>query len=106
MLRRFAGKVVVILLKKYVLQAVGSLQLCGGFEAAIHAMRDIFNDDSREGIVLIDAENDFNSINRKAMLHNLIFICPVIAIYTYRTVTCVQLDCLSSVEKNYYLTRV
>ena len=29
--------------------------------------------------LLIDAENAFNSINRKVMLHNLKFICPVIA---------------------------
>ena len=44
-------------------------------------MHDIFNDDNTEGILVIDAENAFNSINRKAMLHNLKFICPVIAIY-------------------------
>ena len=28
---------------------------------------------------LIDAENAFNSINRKIMLHNLKFICLIIA---------------------------
>ena len=32
-------------------------------------------------VLLIDAENAFNSINRKVMLHNLKFICPVIATY-------------------------
>ena len=30
-------------------------------------------------VLLIDAENAFNSINRKVMLHNLKFICPIIA---------------------------
>ena len=30
-------------------------------------------------VLLIDAENAFNSINRKVMLHNLKFICSVIA---------------------------
>ena len=30
---------------------------------------------------LIVAENAFNSINRKVMLHNLEFICPIIATY-------------------------
>ena len=30
---------------------------------------------------LIDAENVFNSMNRKVMLHNLEFICPIIATY-------------------------
>ena len=47
MLRRIAGKAVMILLKKDVLQAAGSLQLCGGqgavSEAAIHAMHDVIN---------------------------------------------------------------
>ena len=29
----------------------------------------------------VDVENAFNSINRKVMLHNLKFICPIIATY-------------------------
>ena len=49
MLRRIAGKAVMSLLKKDVLQAAGSLQLCGGqvagSEAAIHAMHDVINND-------------------------------------------------------------
>ena len=44
-------------------------------------MHDIFNDGNTEGILLIDAENAFNSINRKVMLHDWKFICPVIASY-------------------------
>ena len=32
-------------------------------------------------VLLIDAENTFNFINRKVMLHNLKFICPIIATY-------------------------
>ena len=83
MLGRIARKAVTILLKKDLLQAAGLLQLCGGkvarSAAAIHAMHDVFNDDNTEGILLIDAENAFNSINRKALFHNLKFICPVIA---------------------------
>ena len=85
MLRRIAGIAVIILLKKDVLQAVGSLQLWGGqivgSEAAIHEMHYVFNDDNMKGILLIDAENAFNSINRKVILHNLKFICPVFATY-------------------------
>ena len=49
MLRRIAGKAVMSLLKKDVLQAAGSLQLCGGqvagSEATIHAMHDFINND-------------------------------------------------------------
>ena len=86
MLKRIAGKAVIILLKKDILQAAGSLQLCGGqvagSKAAIHGMHDIFNDYRTEDILLIDAENAFNSINRKVvMLHNLKFVCPVIVTY-------------------------
>ena len=34
-----------------------------------------------DAVLSIEAENAFNSINRKVMLHNLKFICPIIAIY-------------------------
>ena len=34
-----------------------------------------------DAVLLIDAEIAFNSINRKVMLHNLKFICPIIATY-------------------------
>ena len=32
-------------------------------------------------VLLIDAENAFNSINHRVMLHNLEFICPIITTY-------------------------
>ena len=34
-----------------------------------------------DAVLLIDAEIALNSINRKVMLHNLKFICPIIATY-------------------------
>ena len=34
-----------------------------------------------DAVLLIDAENAFNSRNRKVMLHYLEFICPIIATY-------------------------
>ena len=91
-LRKIAGKVVMILLKKDVLRAAGSQQLCGGqiagSKAAIHAMHDVFNDDNTEGILLIEAENAFDSINRKVMLHNLKLLCPVIGTYILNCYMC------------------
>ena len=82
----------MILLKKDVLQAAGALQLCGGQAAepgaAIHARHYIFNDGNTEGILLIDAENSFNSINQKVMLHNLKFMCTVIATYISNCYMC------------------
>ena len=43
-------------------------------------MRHVANEDA-EAVLLIDAENAFNSINRKVMLLNLNFICPIITTY-------------------------
>ena len=43
-------------------------------------MRHVANEDT-EAVLLIDAENAFNSINRKVMLLNLNFICPIITTY-------------------------
>ena len=56
--------------KNDVMRSVGPLQLCAGqdagAEAAIHAMHDIFKNNESEAVLLIDTENAFNSINRKA----------------------------------------
>jgi hypothetical protein len=48
----------------------------GGIEVAVHAMRHIFEGDECEAVLLIDAENAFNKLNRKAALKNIKQICP------------------------------
>ena len=84
-LRRIAGKVVMKIAKNDVLKATGSLQVCAGHksgaEAAIHAMHDIFKDEETEAVLLIDAENAFNSINRTVMLRNISWSCPILSTY-------------------------
>ena len=54
-------------------QNVGTLHLCAGqaagIETAIHSMRHIYEDDNTEALLLVDAENVFNVLNRKAALH-------------------------------------
>ena len=58
-----------------------------GCEAAVHAMRSIFQASETEAVLVVDASNVFNSINRKAALHNVCIICPSLAqtlINTYR----------------------
>ena len=84
-LRRIAGKVVMKILKKDVMHAPGSLQLCAGQEAGakavIRAMTDIYNDKHSEAVLLVDAENLFNSINRNVMIHNVSVVCPAISTY-------------------------
>ena len=61
--------------KQDVLKATGSLQVCAGQEdgaqAVIYAVRDIFKDHSTEAVLLIDVDNTFNAINRKAKLQNI-----------------------------------
>ena len=39
-------------------------------------MREIFERDETEAILLVDAENAFNNLNREAALHNIKEICP------------------------------
>ena len=65
-LRRAIGKIVMKLLKRDVLKATGSLQLCAGqdagSEAAIHAVYEMFNKESTEAVLMEDASNAFNAI--------------------------------------------
>ena len=74
-LRRIAGKFVMCIAKKDVKDAARSLQVCtsqeAGSEAAIYAIYDVYHQDETEAVLLVDADNAFDSINRKAMLHNI-----------------------------------
>ena len=40
--------------------------LKGGAEAAIHSMRQIFQEDTTDAVILVDAANAFNRLNRQA----------------------------------------
>ena len=89
--RQIIAKAVLSIVKLDVLEAAGSLQLCAGQdagnEAAVHAMRAIFCDDSTEAVLLVDASNAFNCLNRQVALHNIQTLCPPLAnilINTYR----------------------
>ena len=79
-LRRIVGKVVVSNIREDIINAAGPLQTCAGLksgiEASIHAMRKVFEKDSTEAVLLVDAENAFNNLNRKAALHNIKELCP------------------------------
>ena len=75
------------IVKKDVTRAAGCLQLFAGqeagSEAAIHTMSDIYENNDTEAVLLVDAENAFNSINRKVLLHNTEYICPELATLIY-----------------------
>ena len=82
-LRRIAGKVIMSHIRKDLTSSVGSLQVCAGHKAGcesiIHAMHKIYEEDESEAILLADASNAFNSVNRKTFLHNIGIICPLLA---------------------------
>ena len=71
--------------KSRVIDASYSLQVCAGHksggEAAIHAMRDTFVVDETDAVLLIDALNAFNALNRAAVLHSIRVLCPTLATY-------------------------
>ncbi|XP_028417275.1 uncharacterized protein LOC114541674 [Dendronephthya gigantea] len=85
-LRRIIGKSIVFA-KPQIMDSAGDLQLCAGqqsgCEAAVHAMSKIFEEEETDAVLLVDATNAFNSINRKIMLHNIQYICPAMAVYTF-----------------------
>ena len=88
-LRRIMAKCVMKILKHDVIDASGSLQVCAGLkcgsEAAIHAMRKMFEADDNDAVLLVDASNAFNSLNRSAALHNIRILCPTLATFAINT---------------------
>ena len=84
-LRRIVGKIVSWTITNNIKQAVGLVQTCAnhgsGAEAAIHGINSIFDNEGTDTILLIDASNAFNCMNRKVALHNVQIICPIASIY-------------------------
>jgi len=82
MLRRLVGKAVTRQFKDNITEAAGGLQMCagqeGGCEAAIHAIKQAFDSDTSEAVLLVDANNAFNLLNREAALNNIKVSCPSI----------------------------
>ena len=85
------AKAILSVLRPDILSVAGSLQLCAGqeagCEAAVHAMRSIFAAEECNAVLLVDANNAFNTLNRQTALHNIRALCPTFAsvlINTYR----------------------
>ena len=72
-IRRILGKAIMSVVADDVRSAAGPLQLCcgqdAGCEAAVHAMRTVFEAEDTDAIV--DASNAFNNLNRLVALHNI-----------------------------------
>ena len=90
--RRIVSSATVSLLNPDLVAATAPLQTCaglpGGIEASIHAMRRIFNDEETDAILLVDARNAFNAMNRQAALHNIQYSCPELSTFVRNIYGC------------------
>ena len=89
-LRRLISRVVCMASRNDVELMCGSDQLCAGvrmgIEGAIHAVGELYeNSETDWGLLLIDATNAFNSINRKALLWNIRYLWPRASCYVFNT---------------------
>ena len=80
-LRQIASKVVVSHIREDIILAVGLLWVCAGqeieCESLVHAIHEVYEDQSSGAVLLVDASNAFNSINRNVFLH-ITIICRTV----------------------------
>ena len=76
------SKAILFMVKTNILEAAGNLQLCAGQEAGrkatVCAMHSLFHSSTTQAVLLADASNAFNSLNRHVSLHNLHYIFPLL----------------------------
>ena len=81
--RRIIGKSILKAVGDDIQEAAGPLQACAGHEAGceatVHAMKEIMSPEEIEAVLLVVANNAFNTINRQAALYNIGVICPAIS---------------------------
>ena len=82
--RRAIGKAVLIVLGDDVVNAAGVDQMCTGqpaaCEAVVHAVKKAFEREAFDGLLLVDADNAFNRLNRRVALLNIRHICPSLSV--------------------------
>ena len=80
--RRIIGETVARIVEQDVIDLTVPLRLCSGVpsacEATIYAMDSLFRGPDVEAILLVDASNAFNAVKRKAAMHNIPVVCPVL----------------------------
>ena len=90
--RRIIAKVVLTIVGSDVQETTGCWQMCGGqisgIEAAVHATRSAFELEENEAILLVDATNAFNTLNRQVALLNIRRLCPPIATILINSYRC------------------
>ncbi len=90
--QRIIAKALLSIAGPNIQDASSCQHLCGGqiagIEAAVYATRSAFESDDCKAVLLVDATNAFNALNRMVALHNIRRICPPIAtilINSYRS---------------------
>ena len=88
-IRRIIGKTIMMVLRPDVKHSAGALQTCAGqksgIEAAIHSMRELYQDANSDAMLPVDATNAFNSLSREAALNNVAITCPEFAQFLQNT---------------------
>ena len=97
--RGIIGKAILQVIGEDIREVAGARQLCAGqsagVEAAVHAIRELFTRDDSQGVLMVDAANAFNNINRQVALLNIYQLCPSISTIltnTYRVPTDLFID--------------
>lgn len=81
--RRIICRAIAAVLEADVMKVVAPTQTCVGLpsacETSVHIMSSLLQKPGVEGILLVDASNAFNSLNRAAALQNIPRVCPALA---------------------------
>ena len=87
--RRIIAKTLLVVTRSDVLETVGSTQLCAGqiaaAESAVQAVRECFQLEGTKAVLLVNASNAFNSLNRNVALRTIQFECPAISTFLINT---------------------
>jgi len=78
--RRLIGKAVMSIIEQDVRIATAPIQVCVGVpsacEVSVALLQHRFADPDCDGVLLVDASNAFNAMNRQAALNNIPIVCP------------------------------
>ena len=80
-IRRIISKAILSVVKNILTVAV-ALQFCASQDAScgavVHSMQTVFNDPKMEALLLVDATNAFNNLNRHVAFRNISMNCSAI----------------------------